>query len=146
MPVMQNGGVTSGTRICLMPGPEKKPLSTSLVGDEGSDPNSGTLCPSSPRQECISNVSNTTVVSYIKRQGGTHSLSLYRLTRELFQWANLHQVTLNDKYIPGRSNARADLLSRKGQIIKAEWSLSRRVFRQILGLFPWLQVDLLRPN
>ena len=85
---------------------------------------------------------NTTVVSYIKRQGGTHSLSLYRLTRELFQWASLHQVTLHVKYIPGRLNARADLLSRKGQIIKAEWSLSRQVFRQILVLFPWLQVDL----
>ena len=85
---------------------------------------------------------NTTVVSYIKRQGGTHSLELFQLTRELFNLAQRYGVSLRVTFIPGRLNVIADLLSRKDQVLKAEWTLSNKVFQQIRSTFPYLEVDL----
>ena len=85
---------------------------------------------------------NTTVVAYIKNQGGTHSLPLFRATRELFQWTETNGVTLRVSHIPGKLNVVADMLSRKNQILPTEWSLSPTLFRQIHKLCPAIQVDL----
>ena len=85
---------------------------------------------------------NTTVVSHIKREGGTHSWDLYLLTRELFAWCQHHNVTLRVSFIPGRLNSWADSLSRPGQILKTEWCLHRSAFQAILRFCPSLQVDL----
>ncbi len=66
---------------------------------------------------------NTTVVSHIKRLGRTHSLSLFCLTQQLFQWSTQHQVTLRVKFIPGHPNTMADLLSGKGQVGQSRMDL-----------------------
>ena len=47
---------------------------------------------------------NTTVVSYIKFQGGTHSLSLCRLASELWEWCLLRGIHLLAAHIPGEDN------------------------------------------
>ena len=70
---------------------------------------------------------NTTVVGQIKNQGGTHSWSLYLITRSLFQWADRNRVTISAQHIPGRLNVLADRLSRRNQILPAEWSLAPAV-------------------
>jgi hypothetical protein len=85
---------------------------------------------------------NTTVVSYIKREGGTHSWGLYLLTRRLFSWCQQHRVTLRVAFIPGRLNAWADMLSRSSQILRSEWSLLPAVFKMLLRFCPSMQVDL----
>ena len=85
---------------------------------------------------------NTTVVSYIKRQGGTKSLSLCVRTIRLFELCQSLGMTLLVAYIPGSRNVAADAQSRRGQVLPAEWTLSRRVFQQIAYCFPGLQVDL----
>ncbi len=92
--------------------------------DEGSDPN---FTPPNRGKCVLIRSDNTTVVSHIKRQRGTHSLSLFQLTQQLFQWSIKNQVTLRVKLIPGHLNTMADLLSRKEQIIKAEWTYSQHV-------------------
>jgi hypothetical protein len=37
---------------------------------------------------------NTTVVSYINKQGGTHSWSQFLMTQELFQWTERHNISV----------------------------------------------------
>ena len=70
---------------------------------------------------------NTTVVSYIEKQGGTHSLALYQETKRLFNLCSELHVQLLAKHIPGRLNVLADSLSRKNQILPSEWTLHQGV-------------------
>ena len=51
---------------------------------------------------------NTTVVSYINRQGGTRSHSLLQIVRVMLLWAHDHQLTLRARHIPGNRNVLAD--------------------------------------
>lgn len=85
---------------------------------------------------------NTTVVSYILRQGGTHSLSLFRETQLLFSLCQSLQVTLLAKHIPGRLNVLADGLSRQNQTLPSEWTLQQEVANTIFSVFGHPMVDL----
>ena len=51
---------------------------------------------------------NSTVVSYINKQGGTHSTSLLRLTVELFLWLESQGIIVRARHIPGCMNVIAD--------------------------------------
>lgn len=55
---------------------------------------------------------NTTVVSYLRRQGGTKSVSLVKLTGKIFHLAENNLCHLTATYIPGQLNIRANYLSR----------------------------------
>ena len=85
---------------------------------------------------------NTTVVSFVKRQGGTHSLSLFHETRRLFRQCSDLQVTLMAKHIPGRLNVLADGLSRRHQLLPSEWSLHQEVANLIFAELGQPMVDL----
>lgn len=85
---------------------------------------------------------NTTVVGQIRNQGGTHSRELFDLTVRLFEWADLHRVTLVPRHIPGRLNVIADRLSRQHQVIHTEWSLSPVVARQVWRVWGQPHVDM----
>jgi len=85
---------------------------------------------------------NSTVVSYIRRQGGTHSISLCAETRDLLLWCAKHQVTLRSKHIPGRLNVLADYLSRGRSATLSEWSLHPTVAASCLHLWGPPTVDL----
>ena len=61
-------------------------------------------------------------MAYINRQGGTHSLRLCLLTREIFLWAMKQHVYLQATHIPGVDNSIVDALSR-GQVCPTEWTL-----------------------
>ena len=54
---------------------------------------------------------NTTVVSYINFQGGTHSPSLCLLAIELWEWCIQRGIHLSAAHIPGEDNLVADFLS-----------------------------------
>ena len=71
---------------------------------------------------------NTTVVSYINKEGGMRSGPLCDLLWRILTWCTRHQVTLKARHIPGRLNVVADKLSRLGQTIQTEWSLLPEVF------------------
>ena len=54
---------------------------------------------------------NSTVVSYINKQGGTRSRTLLRLVVELFMWLQAQNIVVRARHIPGCLNVIADHLS-----------------------------------
>ena len=84
---------------------------------------------------------NTTVVSYINKEGGMRSGSLCVLWR-ILTWCTRQQVTLKARHIPGWLNVVADKLSRLGQTIQTEWSLLPDVFQTICNRWHRPQIDL----
>ena len=85
---------------------------------------------------------NTTVVSYINKEGGMKSGSLCALLWRILSWCTRQQVTLRARHIPGRLNVIADKLSRLGQTIHTEWSLHPEVFQAVCSRWHQPQVDL----
>lgn len=84
---------------------------------------------------------STAAVSYINRQGGTRSLSLWSVTWDLFQWCRVRRVTLQAIHLPGTENSIADALSRISQS-PTEWSLDRSVAEAIFASLHRPEVDL----
>ena len=85
---------------------------------------------------------NTTVVSYINKEGGMRSGPLCALLWRILTWCTRHQVTLKARHIPGRLNVVADKLSRLGQTIQTEWSLLQEVFQALCSRWHWPKIDL----
>lgn len=85
---------------------------------------------------------NTTAIAYIRNQGGTQSVSLFREAKEVLEWCSAHQIILHPFYLPGHLNSLADLLSRRSQVLGTEWTLHPAIFRRIHLLVPQLSVDL----
>ena len=85
---------------------------------------------------------NTTVVSYINKEGGMKSGSLCALLWRLMLWCNQRQIVLRARHIPGHLNVIADKLSRLNQVIQTEWSLLPEVFAQICRHWHHPSVDL----
>ena len=85
---------------------------------------------------------NTTVVAYIRKQGGTHSLSLFRETKLLFEECSSRGICLMAKYLPGRLNVLADGLSRRNQILPAEWTLQQEIVNSLFLSLGTPMVDL----
>ena len=72
---------------------------------------------------------NSTVVTYINKQGGTHSAEMYVLLWKIMTWDHHYQIPLKARHIPGYLNVITDLLSRLNQVQSTEWSLHPQVFR-----------------
>ena len=85
---------------------------------------------------------NTTVVSYINKEGGMKSGSLCALLWRLMLWCNQRQIVLRARHIPGHLNVIADKLSRFNQVIQTEWSLLPEVFARICRRWHRPSVDL----
>ena len=81
---------------------------------------------------------NTTVVSYINKEGGMRSGSLCAL----LSWCHPRGIVLRARHIPGRLNVIADKLSRHNQVIQTEWSLDQQVFNLLYSSWCQPQVDL----
>lgn len=58
-------------------------------------------------------------------------MPLLDLTYDLFDLVASSEMSIQARYIPGRLNRLADLLSRRSQVVSTEWSLHPRVFHQI---------------
>ena len=84
---------------------------------------------------------NTTVVSYINKEGGMRSGSLCALLWRLLSWCHPRGIVLRARHIPGPLNAIADKLSHK-QVIQTEWSLSQQVFNLLCSRWVRSQLDL----
>ena len=85
---------------------------------------------------------NTKVVSYINKQGGTHSLTLLHLVVDLFMWLQAQDIALRARHIPGCLNVIADHLSRPNQPISTEWSLRPEILNRIFQFWGTLLVDM----
>ena len=84
---------------------------------------------------------STTVCQYINRQGGTKSVQLCKLTRNLWDLALKHNIMLRAVYIKGKDNVLADSLSRE-QVLQTEWSLSNTVVAKLFNIWGYPIMDL----
>ena len=81
-------------------------------------------------------------VAYVSKQGGTVSDSLCELTGQLLCWTEDNNVLLEARYLRGQSNVLADLLSRRNQVLVAEWSLLPQVAKKIIRTWGSPTIDL----
>ena len=82
-------------------------------------------------------IDNQTVVSYLKNQGGTRSLQLMSVTRQVLELAERELILIKAQHIQGQLNAVADLASRRGYVVNTEWSLSPKMFQFVQKQSPW---------
>ena len=85
---------------------------------------------------------NSTVVAYIRRQGGTHSDTLCRLTWELLLFCRDIGTELVPRHIPGKRNILADALSRSDRLVPTEWTLHQEVVIAVANMWDAPTVDL----
>ena len=74
---------------------------------------------------------NATVVSYLNKQGGTHSLEMCLMIWCLMAFCNPRAIFLRARHIQGCVNVIADSLSRSYKMIQTEWSIHPKVFQMI---------------
>lgn len=84
---------------------------------------------------------NVTAVAHINRMGGTKSKLLNHLVKQIWDWCQIHQISLVAEFIPGALNIRADWESRNQQD-SGDWMLDKSVFSQIMNLLGGCKVDL----
>ena len=84
---------------------------------------------------------NMTTVSYINKQGGTHSLLLCRLALDLWEWCDEHRIVISAVHLAGESNILADALSR-GNYCPTEWTLNRLTFESLWQVWERPFVDM----
>ena len=85
---------------------------------------------------------NTSVVSYINKQGSTRSAELCTLMRRILTWCNLNNITLGASHIPRSLNVIVDDLSRRNQIQPTRVVLIPQIFKQVSKIWESPQVDL----
>ena len=87
---------------------------------------------------------NSTVVSYINKERGTHSPTLLRLIVELLLWLEAQNIIVRARHtcIPSCLNMIADHLSHLNQPILTEWSLHPEIVKRIFRLWGTPEVDM----
>ena len=85
---------------------------------------------------------NTTVVAYIRHQGGTHSTDLSEEVLNILNLCLAHNIQLLAKHIPGRFNTLADRMSRMDKPISTEWSLNQEIANKIFQIMDFPSIDL----
>ena len=85
---------------------------------------------------------NTMVVSYINKQGGTHSPNLCVEVWKILNWCLEHDIVIRVCHIPGKFNILADRLSRFGKPIKTQWALGQTVANSVFQMLNFPNVDL----
>ena len=85
---------------------------------------------------------NSTVIAYIQKAGGTKSPQLCMLAYRLLLWCRSRKIVLVACHIPGRLSVLADSLSRRGQMLHTEWSLSPETFKWVKSLWDAPMIDL----
>ena len=95
------------------------------------------------RHSCVMiSTDNTTVVSYINKQGGTHSPNLYVQVWKILLWCLKHQIVVRISHIPGRFNVLTYKLSRIDKVVKTEWAMDQSITNSIFKMFNYPNLDL----
>ena len=84
---------------------------------------------------------NTKVVSYINKQGGTHSPNLCVEVWEILNFCQEHDI-VRVRHIPGKFNILADRLSRLHRPIRTAWALDQSVANSVFQMLKFPNVDL----
>ena len=84
---------------------------------------------------------NTTTLSYLLKMGGRTDKTLVDLSKDIWKYLILKQITITAEYLPGILNTKAYWQSRHGKDF-AEWKLSPRVFQHICQKMGMPVIDL----
>ena len=84
---------------------------------------------------------NTTAVAYVNKLGGTVSLRLNIIAKELWLWCMNRDITLVAEHLPGVLNTIADQESRVMRD-QSDWMLNPRIFNKIQQIWGPLEVDM----
>ena len=84
---------------------------------------------------------NTTVVSYLNKQGGTRSGAMMALTWGLLKWCQARNIEVLAAHVAGVNNRLADLLSRR-RVNPSEWQLDREAVQELFRRWGRPNVDL----
>lgn len=85
---------------------------------------------------------NTTALAYVKNQGGTHSLSLFKCADNLLTFCAINNILVQAQHIPGKLNIRADSLSHSIPT-PTEWHLNPSICQTLFTIWNRPLVDLL---
>ena len=85
---------------------------------------------------------NSTVVAYLNKEGGTHSIEMCALIWRILAFTNSRKIQIRARHVPGSLNVIADSLSRRDKVIQTEWSLHQQIFNQICKVWHTPMVDL----
>ena len=85
---------------------------------------------------------NSTVVSYLSKEGGTHSIEMCALIWRILAFTNSRRIQIRARHVPGCLNVTADSLSRRDKVIQTEWSLHQQILNQICKVWHTAMVDL----
>ena len=85
---------------------------------------------------------NATVVSYLNKQGGTHSLEVCLMIWHLMTFCNPRAILLRAQHIQSYLNVIPYSLSHRDKIIQTEWSLHPKIFQMICQIWHRPMVDL----
>ena len=85
---------------------------------------------------------NTTMVSYINKQRGTHSPNLCVEVWTILHWCLKHQFIVRVRQIQGKFNVLADRLSRTDKIVKTEWAFDQSIANSIFQMFNYPKLEL----
>ena len=81
-------------------------------------------------------VDNTTILLYVRKQGGTFSPALNAEAQLLLHWAKEWEITLVPQFIMGAQNVIADSLSHQHQVLVSKWMLAQDVVTSLLTRWP----------
>ena len=84
---------------------------------------------------------NTTAISYINRQGGSHNMSLNDIAVDIWSLCSEYSTHVSAAHIPGKHNVLADVASREFHDA-AEWMLSPSIFQNIVEKWGEPDIDL----
>ena len=82
------------------------------------------------------------LVSYLNKQGGTHSLEMCLMIWRLMPFCNPRAILLRARHIQACLNVIADSLSHRDKIIQREWSLHSKIFQMICQIWHRPMVDM----
>ena len=74
---------------------------------------------------------NSTVVSYLNKEEGTHSVEMCALIWRIVAFTSSRRIYIRARHVPGFLNVIADSLSQGAKVIQTEWSLHQQIFNQI---------------
>ncbi|CAG2244583.1 unnamed protein product [Mytilus edulis] len=74
--------------------------------------------------------------------GGTHSFSLYHLSKEILLLCHSLNIFLSVRHVPGSQNLLADALSRSRVPVNTEWEIHPSVFQEIILRWDRPHIDL----
>ncbi|MPC29427.1 hypothetical protein E2C01_022657 [Portunus trituberculatus] len=82
----------------------------------------------------------STMVTYLRKSGGTRSEPLSALAGTVLRWCESHSISLCPFFVPGRCNVIADVLSQ--ECVGSEWTLHPKICRKVFQVCGSPLVDL----